>query len=43
MNVCLNGIRHLIIDDETNVLYIDTTSSKVCCYQDIGFAATQSL
>lgn len=41
MDICLDGIGHLVIDDQTDVLYIDTTTRKVSCDQDICIAGTQ--
>ena len=29
VHVCFNGICHLVIDDQTDVLDIDTTTSEV--------------
>lgn len=35
MNVCLDSVSHLVVDDQTNILYIDTTTRKICGDQNV--------
>lgn len=41
MNIGFNRVCHLVIDDECNVLNIDTTSSKICCNKDVCLAVPE--
>ena len=41
MHVGLDGVRHLVIDHQTNVLDINTTTGKVSGNQDVRIAGTQ--
>ena len=41
MHVGLDGVRHLVIDHQTNVLDINTTTGKVGGDQDVRIAGTQ--
>lgn len=43
MNVCLDGVGHLEVDDETNVLDVDTTTSKVGRDKHIGLSIPEGL
>jgi hypothetical protein len=40
MHVCLDGTCHLVVDDKTDILDINTTSSKVRGNEDVGVAGT---
>jgi hypothetical protein len=40
MHVCFDRACHLVVDDETDVLDINTTSSKISGNKDIGFAGS---
>lgn len=43
MNVCLDRVGHLVVDDQADVLNIDTTTSQVGSDQDVRVARPQGL
>ena len=43
MNVGFDGVRHLVVDNQADVLDINTTTGKICCDQDIRIACPQGL
>ena len=43
MDIRLNGVRHLEVDDETDVLHVDTTPSKISGDEHLRLAITKGL
>ena len=43
MNVRLDGICHLEVDDQTDILHVDTTPSKISRDENLGFPAPERL
>lgn len=43
MHVGLNCVRHLVVDDQADILHIDTTSGQVGGDENISIAGTQGL
>lgn len=43
MHICFDCIGHLEVDDQTNVLHVDTTAGQISGYKDMCLAAAQSL
>ena len=43
MHVRLNRVRHLVVDNEADVLNVDTTSGEIGGHEDIGVSGAQGL
>lgn len=43
MDVCFDCVRHLVVDNETDVLHIDTTTRQVSGNQNICIAGSEGL
>ena len=43
VNVSFNGVGHLVIDDERDVLYVNTTTSQVGSDENVRFARSEGL
>jgi hypothetical protein len=41
MNIGFNCIRHLEVDDQGNIGYIDTTTRQVGCDENVSFAIAE--
>ena len=43
MNIRLDGVGHLVVDNQRNVLHIDTTTCQVSGNEDICIAGSEGL
>lgn len=35
MDVCLDRVGHLVVDNQADVLHVNTTTSKICSDEDV--------
>ncbi len=43
VNISLDGVCHLVVDNETDILHVDTTSGKICSHEKVGIACPKGL
>lgn len=43
MDVCLDRVGHLVVDNQADVLHVNTTTSKICSDEDVRVARAQRL
>ena len=43
MNVCFDGVRHLVVDDQADILYVNTTTSEIRGNKNIRVPGAQRL
>ena len=43
MNICFDCVRHLVVDNESDILHIDTTTRQVSGNEDICIAGSEGL
>lgn len=41
MNICLDCVSHLEIDDQANILHINTATGEIRGHQDVGITITE--